>query len=66
VLMDGRSGINIMYVQTLDGLGITRSVLCPSLASFHAIILGHQAYPLEQISLPVTFGDPRNFCTERM
>jgi hypothetical protein len=45
--VDGwRSGLNIMYVEIFDGLGIARSMLCPSLAPFHGIILGHQAYPL--------------------
>lgn len=41
VLMDGGSSLNIMYVETFDGLGIARSALRPSLASFHGIILGH-------------------------
>jgi hypothetical protein len=66
VLMDGESNLNIMYVETFDGLGITRSTLHPSTVSFHGIIPGHQAYPLVWITLPVTFGNPSNFNTERL
>jgi hypothetical protein len=64
VLMDEGSGLNIMYIDMFDGLGITRSELCPSPALFHSVILGHQAYPLRQIVLPITFGNASNFCTE--
>jgi hypothetical protein len=66
VLMDGGSSHNIMYIETFDDLGITRCALHPSLSSFHYVILGHQAYPLERITLPVTFGDPSNFCTKQL
>jgi hypothetical protein len=34
------SGLNIMYIETFDGLGIVRSALCPSSVSFHGIIVG--------------------------
>jgi hypothetical protein len=64
--MDGGSSLNIMYVETLDGLGIACSTLRPSSALFHDIIPGHQAYPLQRISLPVPFGDPFNFCTKQL
>jgi hypothetical protein len=40
------TGLNIMYIETFDGLGIARSTLCPSSVSFHGVILGHQVYPL--------------------
>jgi hypothetical protein len=45
VLMDGGSGLNIMYIKTFDGLGIPRSAMGPILVSFHGVITGHQAYP---------------------
>jgi hypothetical protein len=45
VLMDGGSGLNIMYIKTFDGLGIPRSAMRPILVSFHGNITGHQAYP---------------------
>jgi hypothetical protein len=46
VLMNRGSNLNIMYVETLDDLGIARPTLRPISASFHTIILGHQSYPL--------------------
>lgn len=63
--MDG-GGPNIMYVETLDDLGISRSVLRPSSASFHGVIPDHQAYPIGWITLLVTFGDPANYRIERL
>jgi hypothetical protein len=66
VLMDGGSDLNIMYVETFDDLGITHSSLRPNSVPFHDIIFGHQAYPLRWITICITFGDPSNFCTERL
>jgi hypothetical protein len=66
MLMDGGSGLNIMYVETFDGLGIARSALRPSSASFHGIISGHQAYPFGRTTLPVTLRDHANFRIERL
>jgi hypothetical protein len=34
VLMDGGSGINVLYASTLDEMGIPRSALRPSTAGF--------------------------------
>jgi hypothetical protein len=34
-LMDGESGLNIIYMSTLDSMGIQRSQLCPSSTPFH-------------------------------
>jgi hypothetical protein len=66
VLMDGGSGINMLYVSTLDEMGIPRSALRPLTTPFHKVIPGIEVLPLEQIDLPVTFGDMRNFCTETL
>ena len=55
--MDGGSGLNIMYAKTLDEMGIDRTRLRLTRAPFHSIMPGKQAMPLEQIDLPVTFGD---------
>jgi hypothetical protein len=66
VLMDGGSGINVLYASTLDEMGISRSALRPSTAPFHGVVPGIEALPLGQIDLPVTFGDVRNFCTETL
>ena len=57
VLMDGGSGLNIMYAKTLYVMGINRTHLRPTRAPFHGIVLGKQAMPLGQINLPITFGD---------
>jgi hypothetical protein len=64
VLMDGGSGINVLYASTLDDMGIPRSALSPSTTPFHGVVPGMEALPIGQIDLPVTFGDVRNFRTE--
>ena len=46
VLMDGGSGLNIMYAETLNAMGIDRSRVRPTGAPFHDIVLGKQAVPL--------------------
>ena len=57
VLMDGGSGFNILYVDTLDAMRIPRSELRLVSSPFHGMILGTQVHPLGQIDLPVMFGD---------
>jgi hypothetical protein len=66
VLMDGGSGINVLYASTLDDTGILMSALRPSTAPFHGVVPGMEALPIRQIDLPVTFGDMRNFPTETL
>jgi hypothetical protein len=66
VLMDGGSGTNVLYVSTLDEMGIPWSALRLSTASFHVVVPGIEALPLGQIDLPVTFGDVQNFFTETL
>jgi hypothetical protein len=46
VLMDGGSSLNIIYAQTLNLLGITRTHLQPSVRSFHGVMLGKRAEPV--------------------
>ena len=62
--MDGGSGLNILYAETLDDMGIDRSKVWPTGAPFHGVVPGHRAVPIGQIDLPVTFGGPANFRTE--
>jgi hypothetical protein len=64
--MDGGSGLNIMYAETLDAMKISRTQLRLSGAPFHGIVLRKQALPLGQIDLFVTFGDPSNFRKETL
>ncbi|XP_066374534.1 uncharacterized protein [Miscanthus floridulus] len=66
VLMDGGNDLNIMYVETLDDMGIDRARIRPTGAPFHGIVPGKQAMPLGQIDLPVTFGGPSNYRTEAL
>ncbi|XP_066373590.1 uncharacterized protein [Miscanthus floridulus] len=44
--MDGGSGLNILYIDTLDTMRIPRSKLCQVGSPFHGVILGAQAYML--------------------
>jgi hypothetical protein len=66
VLMDGGSGLNIMYVETLDAMEISRARVRPTGAPFQGIVPGKQDKPLGQIDLPVTFGTPSNFRKETL
>ena len=59
--MDGGSGLNILYVDTLDAMRIPQSELRLVGSPFHGVIPGAQAYPLGQIDLPVTSGSRANF-----
>jgi hypothetical protein len=64
--MDRGSGLNIMYAETLDAMGMDRSRIRPFEVPFHGIVLGKHAIPLGKINLPVTFGDPTNYRTETL
>ena len=61
VLMDGGSGLNIMYAEMLDAMGIDRAHIRPTGVPFCGIVPGKQAVPLGQIDLPITFRDPTNY-----
>ena len=63
VFMDGGSGINIMFVDTLRGMNILTTNMAPSINTFHGIVLGRPVYPLGTIALDVIFGEPANFLT---
>ncbi|XP_066385150.1 uncharacterized protein [Miscanthus floridulus] len=45
-LMDGGSGLNIMYVETLDAMGIDRMRIRPTRVPFHGIMPRKQAIPI--------------------
>jgi hypothetical protein len=64
VLMDGGSSLNIIYVETLELLGVDRSEVRAGAAPFHGIAPGKRILPLRQIDLPVCFGTPSNFQKE--
>jgi len=66
VLMDGGSNLNIIYLETLDLLGINQAQLQPSAGGFHGVVPGKKALPVGQIDLPVCFGTMANFRKETL
>jgi hypothetical protein len=66
VLMDGSSGLNIIYAETLELLGVDRSEVRAGAAPFHGIAPGKRIQPLGRIDLPVCFGTPSNFRKEAL
>ena len=66
VLMDGGSDLNILYAETLKGMGILMSKLSESKMSFHGVIPGKKAESLGQIALDVVFGDSKNYRKEKL
>ena len=46
VLMDGGSGLNILYAEALKGMGIPISKLSESKVRFHGVIPGKKAESL--------------------
>jgi hypothetical protein len=46
VLVDGGSGINVLYTSTLDEMGILLSALRPPTTPFHRVVPGIEALPL--------------------
>nr|AAO66568.1 putative gag-pol protein [Oryza sativa Japonica Group] len=65
-LIDGGSALNILFAKTLDDMQIPRTELKPSNAPFHGVIPGLSSTPLDQITLPVTFGTWENFRTKNI
>jgi hypothetical protein len=66
VLIDGGSGLNVLFTKTLNKmkLDITH-MLTKSTSPFYDIVPGNAAIPLGSVVLPVTFGESRdNYRTE--
>jgi hypothetical protein len=66
VLIDGGSGLNVLFTKTLKKmkLDITH-MLTKSMSPFYGIIPGNAAIPLGSVVLPVTFGETReNYSAE--
>ena len=67
VLIDGGSGLNLIFASTLRKMGLNyMSLLTPSKAPFYGIIPGNSSTPIGLVTLPVTFGTEKNFRTEHM
>ena len=55
VFMDGGSGINIIFTETLRRMSIPTTVLVHSDTTFHDIVPGKAALPFGKINLDVVF-----------
>jgi hypothetical protein len=65
VLIDGGSGLNLIFVSTLKKMGLDfKDMLVPSKSPFYGIVPGNAAHLLGTVVLPVTFGTKENYRTE--
>ncbi|XP_066347904.1 uncharacterized protein [Miscanthus floridulus] len=64
--MDGGSGLNILYANTLELLELDQSRLRGGSAPFHGVVPGKRTRPLGRIDLPVCFGTPSNYRKEAL
>jgi hypothetical protein len=65
-LMDGGSVLNLMYLNTFEGLGLPRDQLQSSPHLFYRVVLGKQSIPLRWLTMLVTFRDSSNYRTETL
>ncbi|KAK1627244.1 hypothetical protein QYE76_001559 [Lolium multiflorum] len=65
-LMDGGASLNIMYLETLERMNLTKEQLKHSNTEFHGVVPGNKANSLGSITLPVAFGDVHNFREEKI
>jgi hypothetical protein len=65
-LMDGGSGLNLMYLNTFKGLGLTRDQQQSSPHLVYGVVPGKQFIPLRWVNLPVTFGDASIYRTKML
>ncbi|KAK1649157.1 hypothetical protein QYE76_066962 [Lolium multiflorum] len=63
-LMDGGASLNIMYLETLERMNLTKEQLKHSTTEFHGVVPGKKANSLGSIKLPVAFGDVNNYREE--
>ena len=67
VLIDGGSGLNLLFASTLKKMGLDLAdKLSSSKAPFYGIVPGNSATPIGTVSLPVTFGTKENYRTEHI
>jgi hypothetical protein len=65
VLIDGGSGLNLVFASTLRKMGLDLSgMLVPSKSPFYGIVPGNAVHPLGTLVLPVTFGTRENYRIE--
>jgi hypothetical protein len=59
VLIDGGSGLNVLFTKTLKKMKLdVTHMLTKSISPFYGIVPGNAAIPLGSVVLPVTFGEP--------
>jgi len=64
VLIDGGSGLNLIFMSTITKMGLDISdKLKPSKAPFYDIVPGNASFPIGTVVLPVTFGTLDNYRT---
>lgn len=63
VLMDEGNGLNILYAETLDRMGIDGGHLRPCGSPFHGVVSGMQATLIGKIDQSITFRTVPNFRT---
>jgi hypothetical protein len=66
VLIDGGSGLNVLFTKTLKKMKLDiTDMLTKSVSPFYGIAPSNAAIPLVSVVLPVTLGETReNYCTE--
>jgi hypothetical protein len=65
VLIDGGSGLNLIFASTLRKMGLDLTgMLVLSKSPIYGIIPGNAAHPLGTVVLPVTFGTREKYRTE--
>jgi hypothetical protein len=65
VLIDGGSGLNLIFASTLRKMGMDfTDMLVLSKSPFYSIVPGNAAHPLGMVVLPVTFSTRENYRTE--
>jgi hypothetical protein len=65
-LMYGGNGLNLLHLNTFDGLGLAQFLLQSSVHLFYIVVLGKQSIPLGQVTLSVIFRDASSYHTEML
>jgi hypothetical protein len=67
VLIDGGSGLNLIFASTLRKMGLDfMDMLVSSKFPFYGIVPGNTAHPPGTVVLPVTFGTRENYRTDSL
>ena len=64
--MDGGSGLNLIYQDTVSNMGIDPTKISHSNTTFKGVIPGQEARYTGSLLLEVVFGSPNNFRSEKL